>query len=1016
MLATSSCSAPDVGAIPLPQLKRKRSGSSDPTPDQDAPVATKLRAENVPCYPVVTKQDTPSTANNTDTLSLDAPDSLPANSTPETSHLSPFPPSTSASEPPAVTKNVGSRKVDLDTLRETLEAQLSLEVLLKHNELRLIDQEIAKCQVALEQLRRCAEIPYPGSNVAGYSQAVSDGTGMAIWAPENGPAPLSPAPWGVTDGPYSRHYSKWLIPDPRFDGGEPEPATPMAGGLASPWTEGRSTRGSCGDLGYMAGKTRPQRGTGGRLQSLPNGNQQPKEKSGPITIRRKSDGLLVKLVCLDCRRNNFSSTQGFINHCRIAHSRNYASHEAAAVESGEPVELDEAGAIIGGKIEVSNPVTAGFIHPLIRSAHVIEPLPKTPTPVSDATMTPRKRSSPIRQTPSAAETPRASSAEPKTTVATAGNTTFMSSPVTPHLSNLMKLRGVAVDLEQLVGEAKAAVDLDDYTDDDGGESDGGFVQPSTEMSQDQTSLGARAGRQPMRTTASQATSGRPGSRKGLDSLDHRPPPLQTSTPIRATPYRSPYPSMSCLPQDSQRGALRTLEGTEQGANLSPNTAESNQAPSLVSDDDDYGEGSDSDAGPSSSEAGDHDEDLGHIDVEDGDENSARSAAATPPKSDIGMASTGTPRAPPLSKSLRRGSIKKKDRLMATSVVASSRGKEEKRGHAMSNLKPYDPDHITKETFQSLLAKYPSTVTSTIRRKAIASSGSSSSSSKPSRKSGAKGTTTTTTTTTTAASASSKKGNPADCNAEAEVRVQDYLALDEFRYTTLPHAVRQRATGEDGVGYLEKEELVRLVEWKMKHGKFRPALLGMVRSNPETTICEATSTASELLQKHNMTEFPGDALDRVTGPLRGVGPATGSLVLSVLADVPFYSDDVFLWLCLGVYPGYGPEPARKAFKPGKSGELDVKYNAMEYRELWDAVRRLRERLGRVACEEVEKVAFVIRFGGEDEVVGKLKDEGKGNADQVVQGKRKRQGKEEEEEEEEGNEEVGVRRSSRRRGGN
>lgn len=678
MLATPPCPAPGVSAIPLPQLKRKRSDSTDMTPDQDAPVATKLRAENAPCGSIAIKQDISSAATNTDTVSCEAPNSLPINPPPETSQSSPpSPPSQGASEPPAVTKNTGSQKVDVDTLRETLEAQLSLEVLLKHNELRLIDQEIAKCQVALEQLRRCAEIPYPGSNVAGYSPAVSSGTGMAVWAPENGPAPLSPAPWGVTDGPYTRHLARWLIPDPRFDGGEPEPATPMTGGHASPWTEGRSTRGSCGDLGYVASKTRPQRGTGGRLQSLPNGYPQPKDKTGPMLIRRKSDNLLVKLVCLDCRRDNFSSTQGFINHCRIAHSRNYASHEAAAVESGEPVEVDEAGAVIGGKIETSCPATAGFIHPLIRSAHVIEPLPKTPTPVSDATVTPRRRLSPVRQTPSGVETPRASSADQKTMPATEGNGPFMPSPATPHLSNLMKLRGVAVDLEQLVGDAKTVVDLNDYSDDDDGESDAGSVQPSAEMSQDQTPLGARAGRQPMRTTASQATSRRPGSRKGLDSLNHTPPPLQTSTPTRPTDYQSPYPSMSCLPQGSQSGALRELEGTEQASNLSPNTAESNQAPSLVSDDDDYGDVSDSDPGPSSSEAGDHDEDLGHIDVEDGDENSARSAAATPAKPDIGMASTGTPRAPPLSKSLRRGSIKKKDRLMAPSVVPS-RGKEEKR--------------------------------------------------------------------------------------------------------------------------------------------------------------------------------------------------------------------------------------------------------------------------------------------------------------------------------------------------
>jgi ADA HAT complex component 1 len=39
--------------------------------------------------------------------------------------------------------------VDLDRVREGIESQLSLEILMKHNELRLINQELAKCQAAI---------------------------------------------------------------------------------------------------------------------------------------------------------------------------------------------------------------------------------------------------------------------------------------------------------------------------------------------------------------------------------------------------------------------------------------------------------------------------------------------------------------------------------------------------------------------------------------------------------------------------------------------------------------------------------------------------------------------------------------------------------------------------------------------------------------------------------------------------------------------------------------------------
>ena len=64
---------------------------------------------------------------------------------------------------------------------------------------------------------------------------------------------------------------------------------------------------------------------------------------GPILIRRKSHGVLVKLVCLDCRRDKFSNTQGFINHCRMAHKRNFANHDAAAMACGQSAQVDDAG-------------------------------------------------------------------------------------------------------------------------------------------------------------------------------------------------------------------------------------------------------------------------------------------------------------------------------------------------------------------------------------------------------------------------------------------------------------------------------------------------------------------------------------------------------------------------------------------------------------------------------------------------------------------------------------------------
>ncbi|KAL4774834.1 hypothetical protein BDW60DRAFT_180498 [Aspergillus nidulans var. acristatus] len=679
MLATSShCAPPGVNGFALPQLKRKRSDSSESTTTRDAPVATKLRTNDASTKHIAEQRTSaPSTGKDnagdipaeplTDQTAKRAPDMPPLLSNGGSSD--PSAPSRDDQKGP-------TRKVNVDRLRETLEAQLSLEVLLKHNELRFIDQEIAKCQVALEQLRRCAEIPYPGSHATGPSLSVSNGTGMSVWAPGNGPAPHSPAPWGVTNGPYTRHYSRWLLPDPRFDGGEVEPITPMGMGATTP-LEGRSTRGNPIDTAYLAGKsTRPQRGsTGTKLQSLPSGYPAPKERAGPMIIRRKSDGVLVKLVCLDCRRDNFSSTQGFINHCRIAHNRNFASHDAAAMASGEPVEVDDAGAVIGGKNDPSTGLTPGFVHPLIRSAHGIESTPRTPSASGSSDTEPLKRSSTVETPSTLSHTP----VGPNKPVAKATNDAFTASEDTPHLSSLMKMRGVDLDLGRLVGEAKTAVDLNEYTSDEGDSEPEPEPPTPSVKAKPIKPLATRAGRQPMRTTASQTASERPDGHKGVERPTHKPLALETLTPTRpSVPYQSPYP-----PTGPQMNELREVD-------LSPNTVESNQAPSLVSDDDDYEVASDSDSpGPCSSDA-EHGDDFGLIDVEDDDTNGSTTASDSNPKANVGLGSAAKP--------LKHGSIRKKGQYpISSSVVPLSRGKEEKRVSFISPSSSPDQGDAKKDS-------------------------------------------------------------------------------------------------------------------------------------------------------------------------------------------------------------------------------------------------------------------------------------------------------------------------------
>lgn len=76
-------------------------------------------------------------------------------------------------------------------------------------------------------------------------------------------------------------------------------------------------------------------------------------------------------------------------------------------------------------------------------------------------------------------------------------------------------------------------------------------------------------------------------------------------------------------------------------------------------------------------------------------------------------------------------------------------------------------------------------------------------------------------------------------------------------------------------------------------------------------------------------------------LRGIGPATASLLLSVYdpTKILFFSDEAFWWLCCG-------------------GEKDtIKYNNKEYDLLRSKAAKLVKRLG-VEATDVEKVAYVV----------------------------------------------------------
>lgn len=155
-------------------------------------------------------------------------------------------------------------------------------------------------------------------------------------------------------------------------------------------------------------------------------------------------------------------------------------------------------------------------------------------------------------------------------------------------------------------------------------------------------------------------------------------------------------------------------------------------------------------------------------------------------------------------------------------------------------------------------------------------------------------------------------------------------LDENRYETIPALLKSQS-------YLQKDDLLKLVDWKLSHGKFRPSLRKLVDSNSPETITETTGRAISLL--HSKPEDVKAPLN-ILCELKGIGPATASLVLSC-ADpegTVFFGDEVMEW----VRP-----------RPGET----LKYSVKEYLELWGEVREVKGELGLTATE-IEKAGFVF----------------------------------------------------------
>jgi hypothetical protein len=116
---------------------------------------------------------------------------------------------------------------------------------------------------------------------------------------------------------------------------------------------------------------------------------------------------------------------------------------------------------------------------------------------------------------------------------------------------------------------------------------------------------------------------------------------------------------------------------------------------------------------------------------------------------------------------------------------------------------------------------------------------------------------------------------------------------------------------------------------------------LVSSNDGKLVEESIQQAmAQYWSDKNITR----AMDGIA-KLKGIGPATASLLLSVHdpEQVIFFSDEAFWWLCCG------------------GQKSPIKYNAKEYQQLNVATHKIAERL-QVGATDIEKAAYVIMNDG------------------------------------------------------
>ncbi|KAK9237445.1 hypothetical protein V1525DRAFT_404003 [Lipomyces kononenkoae] len=345
-----------------PPRLRPRLRPQSPPFDKDSPAATHASPTKSTTIVPEPEKSTVNPSSHAESLPLTTPHAATTTTTSSSSpDISPAP-STTASQGTRLAHSERSDKqmrmapstttavvetVDgpkrLDAAIDVIRRQFDLEILLKHRELSCIEDEIAKVHIMMVQLRRCA-----GKTIDGQDE------------PDD----------------FAKHYAQYLLPDRRYsECTRPDLYNKSPEGVSPTSAAPDSLDAAAGGAG-MQSRSRsipttnrmhlPQYSTNGTV----GGNPPPEG-----CIYRRPDGILVRLVCKDCSRITFGSAQGFINHCRISHGREFTSHDNAAQCCGEELKESDQDDIGLGALKHRRHMQMSSAGPMLSPSPVAPPPP-----------------------------------------------------------------------------------------------------------------------------------------------------------------------------------------------------------------------------------------------------------------------------------------------------------------------------------------------------------------------------------------------------------------------------------------------------------------------------------------------------------------------------------------------------------------------------------------------------------------------------------------------------------------